>query len=318
MFQSVRNPVFQPEAKARNVQLKSRLKQPLVIFSCLVLFGIGAGAAWIFRDQLTSAPKPGEPPAEYDALVDRLGGDEPGIRNELNELICTATASMEPADKTKAHALTLDCLDVRVLLEIGHVRVFLAGRGEGMAYHFVSEEHRKRLRMIAGDRPSPQKVLEVRQALLVLGNEFASLRQPPEFRLKIEGDSPPAMPFLAILRDSHLFMPGQQPIQREQPRIPAFSSADAELLVQLEQFFNSELLAKAFPARKYPKLYRNGRIPALPTNLMEYKDEIVEGVLEEKRLILPGETPDPEGVEAVNEVYLKLERFFSAIVSFGS
>lgn len=316
MLKSVRNPIFQPEAKAQGVKLKRRLKQPLVVISCLVMLGVGAGAAWIFRDRLITAATPGEPRVEYDALVEKLGGDEPAIRNELNELICTATALMEPADKTKAHALTLDCLDVRLLLEIEHVRAFLAGRGEGMAYHFVSEEHRKRLRLIAGDRPSPQKVLEVRQALLVLGNEFASLRQPPEFRLKIEGDSPPPMPFLAVLRDSHLFMPGQQPIQREQPRIPAFASADAELLVQLEQYFNSDLLAKAFPARKYPRLYRNGRIPALPTNLMDYKNELVEGVLEEKRLILPGETPDPEGVEAVNEVYLKLERFFSAIVSF--
>ena len=57
-------------------------------------------------------------------------------------------------------------------------------------------------------------------------------------------------------------------------------------------------------------------MPPLPANLVEYKPEISEAVLEEKRLILPGETPDPEGVEAVNEVYTKLERFFSAIVSF--
>ncbi len=311
MFQSIRKPVFS-ETKARSGQPKKKLAQPLAIVAGLVLLGIGAGTVWIFRDQPTTAPKPGE----YDVLVEKLGSDEPAIRNELNELICTATAAMDPADKTKAHALTLDCLDVRLLLDIGHVRAFLAGQGEGMAYHFVSEEHRSRLKQIAGDRPSPQKVLAVRQALLVMGNEFASLREPPEFKLKIEGASPPAMPFLAILRDSHLFRPGQQPIQRGEPRIPAFSSADAGLLVQLEQFFNCELLAKAFPATKYPKLYRNGRIPALPANLMDYQSAIVEAVLEEKRLLLPGETPDPEGVEAVNEVYLKLERFFSAIVSF--
>lgn len=293
----------------------NKLTQPLVILTCLVLVASGA-AAWIFRDRLTTSSKPGEPHVEYDALVERLGGDEPAVRNELNELICTATAPMEPADKAKAHALTLDCLDVRLLLDIGHARAFLAERGEGMAYHFVNEEHRTRLRLVAGNRPAPEKVLAVRLALAQIGNEFASLRQPPEFRLKVEGASPPAMPFLAILRDSHLFLPGQQPIQRDQPRIPAFSSADAELLVQLEQFFNSELIAKALPATKYPKLYRNGRIPALPASLMEYKNEIGEAVLEEKRLLLPGEKPDPEGIEAVNEVYSKLERFFSAIVSF--
>ena len=294
----------------------TKLTQSLVILTCFVLLASGAGAAWIFRDRLTPAHQPGEPRADYDAFVECLGGDEPAVRDELNELICTATASMEPADKTKAHALTLDCLDVRVLLDIGHVQAFLASRGEGMAYHFVNEEHRSRLRLIAGDRPSPQKVLAVRQALAMLGNEFATLRQPPEFKLTVEGASPPAMPFLAILRDSHLFMPGQQPVQRDKARIPSFSSADGELLVQLERFFNSNLLQKALPATKYPKLYRNGRMPALPANLVEYKSEIGEAVLDEKRLLLPGETPDPEGVEAVNEVYSKLERFFSAIVSF--
>jgi len=295
----------------------NKLTQSLVIFTCMVLVASGAGAAWIFRDRLTAGPKPGDPRAEYNAFAQILGGDELAVRDELNELICTATAAMDPADKTKAHALTLNCLDVRVLLEIGHVRTFLAAHGEGMAYHFVNEEHRSRLKQLAGDRPSPQKVLAVRQSLATLGNEFASLRQPPEFKLKVEGASPPSMPFMAILRDSHLFMPGQQPVQRDKARIPSFSSADGELLVQLEQFFNSQLLAKALPATRYPKLYRNGRMLALPANLVDYKNEIGEAVLDEKRLLLPGEAPDPEGVEAVNEVYTKLERFFSAIVSFG-
>lgn len=317
MYQSVRSQVFQPEAKARGVKLKNRLAPPLVIITCLVLLASGAGAAWIFRDRLITAPKPGDPRAEYDALVEQLGGDEPTVRDELNELICTSTAALEPPDKTKAHALTLNCLDVRVLLDIEHVRIFLAARGEGMAYHFVSEEHRSRLKQIAGDRPSPQKVLAVRQSLALLGSEFASLRQPPEFKLKVEGASPPSMPFLAILRDSHQFMPGQQPVQRDKARIPSFSSADGELLVQLEQFFNSNLIVKALPVSKYPKLYRNGRMPALPANLVDYKNEIGEAVMDEKRLLLPGETPDPEGVEAVNEVYAKLEGFFSAVVSFG-
>src|SRR5687768_9558320 len=102
MYQSVRNPAFRPETKAR----RGRFMQPLVVVSCLVLLGVGAGAAWIFRDQLTTPPKPGEPRAEYDALVEKLGGDEPTIRNELNELICTSSAVMEPSDKTKAHTLT--------------------------------------------------------------------------------------------------------------------------------------------------------------------------------------------------------------------
>jgi hypothetical protein len=31
---------------------------------------------------------------------------------------------------------------------------------------------------------------------------------------------------------------------------------------------------------------------------------------------LPGENPDPEGVQAVTDVYGKLERFFTAVVQF--
>jgi hypothetical protein len=291
----------------------------LLIVATLVLLAGGAGAAWYFRDHLADA-QPADPVrAEYNALVARLGGDEPAIRDELNDLMGTATAPLDPADQTRVNALTRECLDAKVLLDIGHVRAFLGltGRGESPVYHFVSDAHRPRLAALAGDNPSAERVLAVRKALARLGAEFGLIRQPPDWNVTVEGEAPP-MPFLALLRDGHQFLPsGRHPDLRPEPRIPAFSGAEGELLAQLDQYFNGARARAAFPPASFPKLYVQGRIPPIPTALAEYRKEIAAGFAEEKTVLLPGNNPDPEGIEAVNDVFGKLDRFLIAVIEFG-
>jgi hypothetical protein len=63
-------------------------------------------------------------------------------------------------------------------------------------------------------------------------------------------------------------------------------------------------------------MYQNDRIPPIPTVLIDYRAEIGEAVLEEKTTLLPPANADAEGAAAVNDTYAKLERFFSAVVSF--
>ena len=58
------------------------------------------------------------------------------------------------------------------------------------------------------------------------------------------------------------------------------------------------------------------RIPAIPTALAEYKAEIGAGINAEKSILLPGEDPDPEAVQAVNETFGLLDRFFTAVMRF--
>jgi len=292
----------------------TKLTRFLIVAAILGSLGGGAYAAWLLRDR----PKSVSPErADYDRFVARLGGDEPAIRDELNDLISTSSAPLGAADRARAGALTRECLDASVLLEIDHVRAFIAG--EPSPYHFVGDVHRQKLRAIAGDSPSVEKVLAVRKALAALGGEFALIRQPPDWKVEVvekEGQPPP-MPVLELLRSGSTFLPpGAHPVLRGEPRIPAFAGPDGELLVQLEQFFNTPQARAALPPAKYSKLYRSGRIPPTPTNLSDYQKELGEAVVAETRILLPGESPDPEGVEAVHDVYRKLERFFTAVVQF--
>jgi hypothetical protein len=297
----------------------TKLTRFLIVAAILGSMGGGAYAAWLYRDKLSGGPKPDSPErVEYDRLVTHLGGDEPAVRDELNFLISTASAPLGAADRSKADTLTRECLDPGLLLAIDHVRAFVgpAGRGEAPAYHFVSDVHRQKLQAIAGDNPSAKRVLAVRRGLAKLGEEFGLIRQPPDWKVNIEGQAPP-MPFLELLRYGPQFLPaGKHPVPFAEPRIPAFAGPDGELLVQLEQFFNTKQARAALPSDKFPKLYQNGRIPPIPTNLFDYQKQMEEGVAAEMRVLLPGENPDPEGVQAVTDVYGKLERFFTAVVQF--
>jgi hypothetical protein len=289
-----------------------------------VLGGLGGGtyAAWLLRDKFTAGLAPVSPErAEYDQLVTRLGGDESAVRDELNWLIATASAPLATADRAKADALTRECLDPNTLVAIEHVRGFVGpvNRGETLAYHFVGSTHRDKLRAVAADSPSPERVLAVRKALAALGEEFGLIRQPPDWKVSIEETKgePPPMPFLDLLRSASQFLPlGKHPALRPEPHIPAFAGPDGELLVQLEMFFNTPQARAALPPTKFPKLYVNGRIPPLPTNLDEYQKDMEEGVGREMRILLPAEDPDQEGIKAVTEVYAHLERFFTAVVRF--
>jgi hypothetical protein len=296
----------------------NKLTPLLVVGSAVLLMVGGAGAAWLLRDRTARVPKPDPARAEYARLAERLGGDEPAVRDELNWLACTASATLQADDQAKVNGLTRECLDVGALLKVGHVQAFIGppGRGDGSPYHFVSDEHRARLRALAGDSPSPQRVIAVRRALARLGAEFGEMRQPPDWGVKIDGEPPP-MPFLNLLEDAHRFLPtAPHPDLRPDPRVPAFGGPDGELLAHLELYLNGTRAKAAFPPDKFSKLYVNGRIPAVPVGLAEYKDQIRAGIDAEKLTLLPGEDPDPEAVQAVNETYALLERFFLAVMKF--
>jgi len=287
------------------------------IGTIVVLLAGGAGAAWMFRDRLSHKHPPHPARGDYDAMVERLGGNEPEVRTELNLLATTASAPRDAADQARANALTRECLDPSALLDIGQVRTFVTAlaRGEHAPLHFVSEAHRNRLQEVAGKDPAPEKVLAIRKALAKLSDEFEFIRHPPDWSVEIEGNKP-LLPFLDLLKEGPEFLPlGQHPSLMAVPRIPAFAGADGELLDQLERFFNGARARAAFPPAKFPKLYRDGRIPPIPTALGEYITEIEKGIIAEKKELV--QIGDPERVEAVNDVYAKLDRFLSAVIRFG-
>jgi hypothetical protein len=126
------------------------------------------------------------------------------------------------------------------------------------------------------------------------------------------------MPFLNLLEDAHRFLPStRHPELRPDPRVPAFGGPDGELLAHLELYFNGARARAAFPPDKFPKLYARGHIPPVPTALADYKAQIGAGVDAEKLILVPGENPDPEAVQAVNETFALLERFLAAVEGFG-
>jgi hypothetical protein len=300
----------------------TKLTRFLTVAAILGSMAGGAYAAWVFRDKLSGGPSPVSPErAEYDRLVGHIGGNEPTVRDELNYLISTASAPLGAADRAKANGLTRECLDPNVLLGIDHVRAFVgpAGRGEAPAYHFVGAVHKQKLKAVAGDSPPAEKVIATRKALARLADEFLLIRQPPDWKVEVtplqKGAEAPPLAFLDLLRSGSEFRPaGDHPTLRPEPRIPAFAGPDGELLVQLEQFFNSPAARAALPAAKYPKLYQGGRLPPVPTNLSDYQTEMTAAVGQEVRILVPNDNPD--GVEAVGDVYARLERFFTAVVNF--
>jgi len=248
--------------------------------------------------------------SDYDAFVEKLGGDEPAIRLELSDLIRTTSAQVDSSDRAKINGLHQD-----EILKIAHVRAFISQRDEASAYHFVSVEHRDRLRAIAGDRPSAACVLAIRKSLAEIATGFTIVRQPPDWKVTVEGESPPPMPVLELLRDAHQIATSDAPNLRSDPKIPAFATADAELVAALDQFFNHDRTCAVFPQSTYPKLYRDGRIPPIPVAFAEYHPQIAAAVQAEQRILL-GDKPDPDSAEAVNDVYRRLEQFLSAVISF--
>jgi hypothetical protein len=287
----------------------------LIVAAILGSMGGGAFAAWHFRERIAGGPPPA--PTTYDQFVTKIGAPEPEVRDELNFLIATASAPLPAGDRVKTGALTRECLDAKKLLEIEHVRTFISG--EAAPYHFVSTAHRDKLRAIAGDNPSPERVLAVRKALVHLGNEFGTIRERPDWKINIEekGGLPPPLPFLDLLRSGPEFLPASQhPLLYGKPRIAAFGGSDGELLMQLELFFNSAQARAALPANKYPNLYKNGRITPIPTNLFEYQKQMESSVADEMQILLNTKDPSPDAVEALNQVYGKLEQFFTAVVQF--
>lgn len=302
-------------------------KTYMLVLGAMVLLASASGAAvWLLRDRLMdvpTVPKTETPSGDYDAFVKMLNVDEALVRNELNDLVATASVRLSATDEAKRNRLTNECLDARVLLELDHVRNFVAAasRGERKPYHFVAENRQEWLKELVGDEASPAHILAIRKALAGLSAEFQRLRQPPEWNINIEPQgnaAPPDMPYLDLLRSATKFRPlSEHPTLASDPKIPTFSGADGELLAQLEHFFNTAASRRVFPPEKFTNLYYQGRIVPIPVLLVEHRSAIVGGMNAERKILLPGDDPAPAAVQAVDDVYAHLERFFLAVEQFA-
>ncbi len=287
----------------------------IVIASALLLTG-GGGLAWFLNDRLTDAPATETGSPEYRAFVERLGGDEPAIRADLNYLTTSATVKFDAPDRERVGRLTRECLDARTLLDVDRVRQFVTATSPS-AYHFVAPADRDRLKALAGESPSAERVLAIRKGLTAVANEFAVIRQPPDWHIKIEGEKP-SMPFHDLMVDASKFLPpSSHPPLWDSPTVPAFAGPESELLAHLDRYFNGPTARAAFPPNKFPRLYLNGRIPPLPGTLAEYTQAIKDGIAVEKLILLPGEKADQEQVEAIDDIFARLERFFAAVAAAG-
>lgn len=297
----------------------------LVIVAMVVLASASGAAVWLLRDKLMDAPTPlntpfGDATAQYDALVQSTGATEEQVRDELNYLVATASVKLNANDTAKRDRLTSECLDAKVLLDLDLVRAYVAKPDD--PYVFVAEDRRAWLKELVGDDSSAKNIVAIRKALAKLGGAFERLRQPPEWKVNIEpinGAAPPEMPYLDMLRAASTFMPPTaHPTLRAEPRLPVFSGAEAELLTQLEHYFNLKASRSAFPLEKFPNLYHQGRVLPIPTSLLEYRQAIVNTMAVERKILLPTDNPDKAAIEAVDEVYSHLERFFVAIEQFSA
>lgn len=286
----------------------------VALAACLLL---GSGVvAWTMRHRLTDAPS-SRTSAEYTTFVDRCGGNETDVRSDLNRIAATGTCTYGAADAGRVASLQNECSDPKVLLEIECVAslVDATNLGEPRPFDFLSAEQAARLKIFVGDKPSATRVNVFRANLAKLAAVFGEVRRPPDWNVKIEGDKPP-MPFLDLLRAASEFMPhGSHPRLYASPVVPTFCALDAELLEHLERYFNTPAMKAAFPEDRFPKLYANGRISALPWALAEYRTEILRGINQEKAILLPGKTPDPEQAEAVDEIFARLLELFDATIT---
>ena len=258
---------------------------------------------------------------DYDRWVAALGVPEREVRDELNDLITGAKIPLDPADQAKVGRLSFSCDDPQILLEIGELAQLVRAGAEGRAdaYALVTAEQRKELIAIAGPKPTAEETLKWRRALVVLAAEFEAIRQKPDWSVEISGEEKVALPMLDMLREGYEFMPfGQHPRLRSKPALPVFSAADAELLSQLRTYFNGKRSLAAFPPGLFPKVHTEQGLPAIPTGLADYRPRIQATIAAEKKMLLPaGKAPPADAVDAVNDVYEKLERFLEAISDFG-
>ena len=289
----------------------------LVVMIVAVSGGVVAGR---YAAKTWRAPDSGpatEARDDYDRWVKTLDADEKDVRDELNDMISATKAPLAPADQIRVGKLTFNCTDPNVLLEITPVGRFVtaASHGEADAYAFVPADQRPALKVYAGPNPTAAQVLKMRRDLVTLAGEFELLRQKPDWNVEVKGE-PPAMPMLEMLREGYEFMPyAKHPALRPKPAVPAFSPADAELLAQLEEYFNGARAKAAFPTGRV-----NGRLPAIPTGLAEHQKEIQAVIADEKKMLLPtekGKQPPQEAIDAVDEVFGKLEQFLTTVATFG-
>ncbi|WP_020470546.1 hypothetical protein [Zavarzinella formosa] len=259
--------------------------------------------------------------SEYDLWAASLKVDEKEIRAELNDLIAGAKIKLDEPDSARVGKLTFTCDDANTLLAIGHVANFVktAANGKARAYAFVTAEERAILEVYAGENPSATSVLRLRKSLAELAAEFEVLRQKPDWSVEVTGEEKVAMPMLDMLREGYEFMPfSKHPALRKNPLIPAFASADAELLAQLKVYFNGARAKAAFPVAKFSNAYVKGELPAIPVGLDPYRKTAQTAIDGEKKMLLPGDKEPPaEAVEAVDDVYRKLERFLDVVGKFG-
>jgi hypothetical protein len=285
----------------------NRVLPVLIVGSILTLLLSAAGAVWLITDALKNAPKFKVTDSDYEALILRLNGDEPTVRDELNELISTCGARLSPEDAAKATNLTRECLDANDILSIGHIRAYLrvGAVDDASAYHFVSPEQKRVLVATYGETPSVARVIAARKKLAALATYFSTLRSPPDWKIEIEAKTEKDIPKIAhieFLQEAFLFLPQEQTVQlRALPSVPAFSSNDGTLLLQLETLFNGPKGKDAFPPDLFPKAYVNGKLPPLP-KFSEQDRKLIEIRMEAEKKTILGDKPNPEAIEAVGDV----------------
>jgi hypothetical protein len=297
----------------------SKSQQLLLICSSLILIAGVSVAAWTLKKEMSSQLPSQEATAlpGYEAFVEKFGGDEKGLRGELQYMLIHNSAPLSAADQSKINKLTGELTSAASLLDIDHTRRFVevSTIDPLPIYHFVGDTKSGALRTLMGENATPEQVLKVQKALGKLSIEFETFRETPDWKVEVEekDGAQVKLPFLDLLRSASEFMPANQhPSLRAEPKLPIFAGTDAELLSQLDRFFNSPRGLAAFPKSKFPNIYQGDRIQPIPP-LSHYRPQIIAGLVEDKKLLLPEKNVRPEGVEAVEEVFSKLEQFFQAI-----
>lgn len=291
--------------------------------SSACLLAVVTATAWVLLSGVGQTDSVAAAPAElndYNNWIKSLNVGERDFRDELNHLAMATKVPLEKADQVRVLALKPDCEDPKLLLQIGFIGKLIRDGATNRAnpFAFVTSEQQAELEALAGQKPSAETVLKIRRELVFFAHEFDVLRQAPDWKVEVSGEEKVALPLLDMLREAFEFMPAiQHPNLRDKPVIPVFSPAEGELLIQLRQYFNGARAKEAFPSSAYPNAYLDRKLPAIPRGLSEYRRQINRAITAEKKIILPDvKGARPDHIEAVDEIYRRLERFLDAIEQF--
>lgn len=257
---------------------------------------------------------------DYTKWITEIKADDAQVRAELLELITTTKVALSDADKAKIAKLTFNVDDVQTLLQIEFVGEFVtnASLGKTEVFAFLTPEEQIPLKALLGPKPTPTEVRNFRSHLAALASEFNKLRQKPDWNVEVSGEEKVDLPMLDMLREGYEFLPADQhPVLKLNPTLGVFTRADAEMVLQLDRYFNGPRAKAAFPPSRFSRVYTGNHMATIPMGLIEYAKEIQTAIDAEKKMLLPGEKPPQKAIEAVNDVFANLERFLSVVYGFG-